>query len=83
MAPDSNSVKGLPPGPSGSMIDGNFVVRVDREIFRFELIPLADIDRVHFVRQTDLFQHDRNFFSVRCAPGIELNHPLSPFGSSL
>jgi hypothetical protein len=56
------------------MIDGIFIVRIDRKIFRFELIPLTDIDWMHFVGHADFFQHDGSLFPVRRSPGIELDH---------
>ena len=56
----------------------NLIVRIDRQIFRLELVPLADVDRMNFIGHADLFEHDRNFLAVGRAPGVELNHDFIP-----
>ena len=54
----------------------NFVVRIDRQILRLELVVLTEIDRIYFIRHADLFEHNRNFFTVGRAPSVEFNHRL-------
>jgi hypothetical protein len=70
-------LKRLAARPIGVDDRRDLVVRIDRQVFRLHLIALADVDRMHLVGHTDLFQHNRNFFPVRSAPSIELNHVSS------
>ena len=53
------------------------VVRADFQKLRFELIALTNIHRNGVIRQTALFEHNRNLVSVRGGPVIEIYHANS------
>ena len=68
----------LPIGPIGIDDRRDLVVRADLEEFRLELFVSPDVDGMDPVREPDLLQHDRGLDPVRRAPGIEVDHCLSP-----
>jgi hypothetical protein len=54
------------------MMAGIFAVRVERQVLGRALIALAEVDKMDLIRQTDLFQHDRDLHAIRRRQGIEL-----------
>ncbi len=61
---------------------GNAVVGADRQEVRIELIAGPDVDGVHRVGQAALLQHDVDLVTVRCRPGVELDHRRVPAAGS-
>src|SRR3546814_10625698 len=59
----------------------NLVVRVDRQEILTELLVLRDVDRVNLVGDAEFLQQDRDFPTVRCAPGIELDGHWAGYSS--
>ena len=58
---------------AGGIDDGrNFAVRVERKVLWRALVVLAEVDKMDLIRQTGLFQHDRDLDAVRRREGIEL-----------
>jgi hypothetical protein len=53
---------------------GDLVVGRDLEERRLELIALGDVDGMNAVWEPDLLQHDRRLPTVRCRPGVKLDH---------
>ncbi|MNN76240.1 hypothetical protein D3C81_1926030 [compost metagenome] len=51
----------------------DLVVRVQRKELGRQLIIAVESDLVRFVRQADLFEHDRDFDTIGRRQGIELN----------
>src|SRR4029078_3041785 len=49
------------------------VVRSDLQEIGIELLALRYVHRLQDIRQTALFEHDRDFETVRCGPVIKLN----------
>jgi len=49
-------------------------VGIDLQVFRPELLALADVDRVHAVRQREFLQHDRDLASVGRGPRVQIYH---------
>src|SRR5690606_4381626 len=62
------------------------VVRADLEEVLLELLPPADVDGDHLVRQAALLQHDADLLAVGGRPVIEVDHrtvsPLPPICAS-
>ncbi len=54
----------------------HLVVGRDRQELGLELVALADIDRMHGVRQAGLLEHDGDLPSVRGRPVIEVDRML-------
>ena len=50
----------------------NLAVRIQRQEFRRLLVVLVEVDQMHLVGQSDLFQHDRDLDAVRRRQRIEL-----------
>ena len=55
---------------------GHFVVRTDLQKFRFELISCLNVDRVDIVFQFGFMKHDVDLVSIRCWPGVDVNHEI-------
>ena len=64
------------------MIAGDLAVRVDRDVFRGELVVAPDIDRVKLVVQIAFLKHDRGLAAVRGLPGIAVDHGRVPGSGS-
>ena len=50
----------------------DLAVRIQRQEFRRLLVVLVEVDQMHLVGQSDLFQHDRDLDAVRRRQRIEL-----------
>ena len=55
----------------------NFIVWVDLQELRFELIARARVNRMHSIRQAGFFQHDMNFAAIGRGPSVQVYRKLS------
>ena len=51
---------------------GDFATRIQRQELRRLLVVLVEVDEMHFIRQPDLLQHDRELDAIRRRQRIEL-----------
>src|SRR5690606_3905526 len=58
---------------------GNAVVGRDLEEGGRELLVLADVDGMRGVGQAHLLEGDRDLAAVRCGPGVEVDHKVTPW----
>ena len=65
---------------AGVAIDdrGDAIIRADLQKFRLELLVLADVDRMHRVRQLHLLERDGGLAAVGRRPGVEIEHEVVP-----
>src|SRR5712675_678604 len=70
--PGFEQPKRLAAGPVRIDDRGDLAVRVQRQEFRRLLVVLVEVDKMHFVRQPDLLQHDRYLDAVWRRKRIEL-----------
>src|SRR5258708_791600 len=56
----------------------NLAIRADGNEAGFELIPLADVDRMHVIGKRQFLQHDGDFASVRRAPSVQVDQRYLP-----
>src|SRR5579864_3217399 len=73
IAPDSKTLIGLPPGPSGIDDRRYAVVGADLEEVGVELLTLRDIDRMDGVGQAHFLERDRDLAPVWGAPGVKFD----------
>src|SRR5713101_99360 len=52
----------------------NFAVRTNLYKLGFELLTLANIDRMNLILEPAFLEHDRDLPSVRRSPRVEINH---------
>jgi hypothetical protein len=54
----------------------NFVVRVQLQVLRVELLPFPDIDGSDLVREPDFFEHEGNLMAIGRWKKVELDRLL-------
>jgi hypothetical protein len=57
---------------------GHLVVRRDREVFRLELLALADVHRHDAMGQVHLGERDGDLVAVRRRPEVQIEHGYFP-----
>ena len=78
MAPDSNTLIGRPPGPSGSTMAGILLFGLIFKNAGSNCSPLRDVDHVHPVGQAHLFERDADLAAVGGVEGVQFDgHRMS------